>query len=94
MSRYGNKISESPESIRKHVPTTRNIHSQIPSPKQQKSSVVQISASGDPTTFSVASRRSELDALCHETAQFIGARIIADFAGSEEIQSAHLAEAL
>ncbi len=51
MSRYGNKISESPESIRKHVPTTRNIHSQIPSPKQQKSSVVQICASGDSSVF-------------------------------------------
>ena len=78
MRRYGNKISEYPESIRKRQ-TARNIHSQIQSQKQQKPSVVQICASGDPTIFSVASRRSELDALCRETAQFISAPIIASW---------------
>ena len=103
MSRYGNKISESPESIRKHVPTARNIHSQIPSPKQQKSSAVQICASGDSSVLRITlegqslmrSAMSQLQLSARAYHRILKlSRTIADLAGSEEIYSAHLAEAL
>ncbi|MDP1714456.1 MAG: hypothetical protein Q8L41_06880 [Anaerolineales bacterium] len=85
----GNKVGELSETIRKRVQTARNIqNTRFANPGSR------ISNNGSSTDIVCnADMRARLcTAQCHRILKL--ARTIVDLAGSEEIQSVHLAEAL
>jgi magnesium chelatase family protein len=106
----GDRMGESSESIRARVQAARNIQLECFSKIDSSNIVVNadMRVGGCKAILQVTGRRSESDAGGDESSQFIGAslctaqchrilklaRMIADLAGSEEIQSPHLAEAL
>jgi magnesium chelatase family protein len=103
----GDRIGESSNSIRARVPAARNIHSQRFS-KNGSSDIVfnadmrvgeirqfcKLQDEGQRLMRAAMTKLNLSARAYHRTQSVKLARTIADLAGSEEIQSAHLAEAL